>query len=135
LRSAISGPNLTQSHRRQPRWRAAIAGGVCFILAHPYQGTQLGTTNPAQTVRVLLADGTAQFAGATRAANTSLSAGTTYDVSALAGESLRLVTSSGRVVGRFAAPLTVTGPGSVSVPGLSSYCGSLELRPDGAGGV
>ncbi len=37
-----------------------------FILAHYYQGTSIGTTNPDQTVRVLLVTGQAAFAGATR---------------------------------------------------------------------
>ncbi|HEY5429713.1 MAG TPA: hypothetical protein VIK04_11395, partial [Solirubrobacteraceae bacterium] len=37
------------------------------ILAHYYQGTSLGSTSPARTVRVLLATGAASFIGATTA--------------------------------------------------------------------
>ena len=36
---------------------------------------------------------------------------------------------------RFAAPLTVTGPGPLRLAGHGHYRGSLEFRPDGAGGV
>ena len=32
-----------------------------FILAHYYQGTSIGTTNPDQTVRVLISTGSAAF--------------------------------------------------------------------------
>src|ERR1700733_2879707 len=39
------------------------------ILGHYYTGTQLGTTNPNQTVRVLLSSGPAAFAGATQIGN------------------------------------------------------------------
>src|SRR5271154_3871038 len=57
------------------------------ILAHYYTGTALGTTNPAQTVRVLLGSGSAAFAGATQAGTGTTQAGAkklnpsvTYDV-------------------------------------------------------
>ena len=123
-----------------------------FILAHYYQGTALGAADPSQTVRVLLADGAAAFSAATQAQGTLLSAPgapkpktqptskalaptTTYHVLATANGSLTLYSQSGTEIGRFAAPLTITGPGPLNVSGLGSYRGSLELRPDGSGGV
>ena len=106
------------------------------ILAHYYTGTALGTTNPAQTVRVLLGGGSAAFAGATQAGGKQLNPSLTYDVVPLANGSLKLVNqSNGKAVGTFKAPLTATGPAPLSVAGLGTYRGSLEFRPNGSGGV
>ena len=106
------------------------------ILAHYYTGTELGKTNPGQTVRVLLGSGSAAFAGATEAGDKKLNPSLTYDVVPLANGSLKLVNqTSGKMVGKFSAPLTATGPGFLSVAGLGSYRGSLEFRPNGSGGV
>ncbi len=106
------------------------------ILAHYYQGTALATTNPRQTVRVLLATGPASFAGATgvSGSGTRLSPTTTYTVKA-AGAKLAITTSAGRSMGTFAAPLTVTAPAAapLSVPGLGSYRGALVFSPAGGG--
>ena len=109
------------------------------ILAHYYQGTALATTNPGQTVRVLLATGPASFTGASAVSGsrTRLTAATTYTVKA-AGAKLTITTAAGKAVGTFAAPLTVTAPAHaaspVTVPGLGSYRGSLQFSP-AAGGV
>src|SRR6204780_4754847 len=57
-----------------------------FILAHYYQGTSLGTTDPERIVRVLLATGSASFSappappGAGPGPPAALRAGTTYTV-------------------------------------------------------
>ncbi len=104
------------------------------ILAAYYQGTTLASTNPARTVRVLLKTGSAAFSGATRAGRKRLQAAKTYTVQALANGELSLINPKGKRVGTFAAPLTVTGPGPLSVAGLGSYRGSLQFRP-AAGGV
>jgi stage II sporulation protein D len=107
-----------------------------FILAHYYQGTAIGTTNPNRTVRVLLATGSASFSGASAAGHTRLRTAYTYDVKLVAGSGLQLVTLAGRKVGpQFSGLVTVTGPKPVDVPGLGTYRGSLQFRPDGAGGV
>lgn len=106
-----------------------------FILAHYYSGTAIGTTDPSRVVRVLLSDGPAAFAGATRAGKKKLDPSLTYTLRALADGSLILSQSSGKKVGRFPAPLVVTGPGPLSVAGLGAYRGALEFRPDGHGGV
>jgi stage II sporulation protein D len=103
------------------------------ILAHYYQGTTLGSASPNRVVRVLLKSGSAAFSGATNAGSTTLNAGTTYSVQALSGSSLALVDPSGRRVGTFAAPLTVSGPGPLNLAGLGRYRGSLEFRPAGGG--
>jgi stage II sporulation protein D len=106
------------------------------ILGHYYTGTQIGTTDPNQIVRVLLSSGPAAFAGATRAANKHLNPSLTYDVTPLANGQLALVNqTTHKQVGKFDAPLTATGPALLSVAGLGAYRGSLEFRPDGSGGV
>ena len=106
------------------------------ILAHYYTGTALGTTNPAQTVRVLLGSGSAAFAGAVRAGGKKLNPSLTYDVVPLASGSLKLVNQSSRKpVGTFSPPLTAVGPGPLSLAGLGAYRGALEFRPNGSGGV
>ncbi len=114
--------------------------GYRFILAHYYQGTAIGSTNPDQLVRVLLSTGVASFSGATSAvpagsAPVTLAAGTTYDVTALSDGDLQVASAAGATVGTFAPPLSVSGPGPVDVPGKGEYRGALEFRPDGAGGV
>jgi stage II sporulation protein D len=106
------------------------------ILDHYYTGTALGTTNPAQTVRVLLGSGSAAFAGATHVGNKSLNPNLTYDVVPLGNGSLKVVNqSSGKAVGTFSAPLTAVGPGPLSLAGSGAYRGSLEFRPNGSGGI
>ena len=106
------------------------------ILAHDYTGTALGTTNPAQNVRVLLGSGLAAFAGATRVGNKQLNPSPTYDVVPLANGSSKIVNQSSRkTVGTFSAPLTATGPGLFSLAGVSTYRGALEFRPNGSGRV
>jgi stage II sporulation protein D len=106
------------------------------ILAHYYTGTQIGTTNPNQDVRVLLSSGPAAFAGATQAGNKKLNPSLTYDVAPLANGQLALVNQTTRKqVGKFNSPLTATGSEPLSVAGLGAYRGSLEFRPNGSGGV
>ena len=105
-----------------------------FILAHYYQGTQLGSTDPDQIVRVLLATGSASFTGATSAGRTQLDPSTTYDVTVLANSALQLQAQSGKSLGSFAAPLTVSGS-PLQVPGVGTYRGTLQFSPDGHGGV
>ncbi len=107
------------------------------ILAHYYQGTTLATTDPVQTVRVLLTSGKASFGGATQVAGSGvrLAATTTYTVKA-AGAKLTIVTAAGTPVGTFAAPLTVTagsGAPPLTVPGHGAYRGSLQFSPAGDG--
>jgi stage II sporulation protein D len=103
------------------------------ILAHYYQGTALGHTDPDRLVRVLLADGHASFSGATAAGRVALSATGTYTVT-LVGPGLAITASSGRVVATVPGPVTVTGPGPLASAG-GEYRGALVFRADGHGGV
>jgi stage II sporulation protein D len=105
------------------------------ILAHYYTGTSLGTVDPHRIVTVLLATGRAAFSGATRAGTKKLAPALTYDVHALANRQLRLFAPGGKLVGTFAAPLTASGTGPLTVPRLGSYRGMLEFRPGRSGRV
>lgn len=120
--------------------------GYPAILAHYYTGTALGQVRPGRVVRVLLATGTASFTGATDATGSINSTGATsatalhataaYSVIPAAGGLLQIVSAGGTPVGApVSAPLTVTGPAPLQVPGLGAYRGSLQFRPDGRGGV
>jgi stage II sporulation protein D len=106
-----------------------------YILGHYFRGTTLGHVDPTQTVRVLLSTGSAAFSGATRAGTKPVNPKLTYRVIAKADGSLVLLSSAGKKLGRFPAPLRVTGPGPLQVAGLGAYRGALEFRPDGGRGV
>jgi stage II sporulation protein D len=75
------------------------------------------------------------FNGATRAGGKQLQHGATYHVNANSDGSLTVLDQSGKKVGRFNAPLKISGPGPLDIAGKGLYRGSLELRPDGSGGV
>jgi stage II sporulation protein D len=109
--------------------------GYKFILHHYYRGTTLGQTDPNQIVRVLLSTGPASFSGAAAAAGKQIDPSTTYSVRPNADGSLTVLNPAGKKVATGPAPLVATGPGPLAVAGLGSYRGSLEFRPDGAGGV
>jgi stage II sporulation protein D len=114
-------------HGRDFRW----------ILGHYYQRTSVGRLDSNPTVRVLLSSGgDASFTGASSAGGVRLKPSAAYSVRALANGQMSLVDSRGRQVTRFTgAPLVVGGAGPVNVAGLGPYRGSLELRPNGAGGI
>ena len=102
-----------------------------FILAHYYQRTALGTTDPTQIVRVLISNGGASFSGATAAGTQKLKAGDTYSVKALSDGTLALYDQAGKKLARFQAPLRVTGPAPLEVVGKGLYRGALEFRAVG----
>jgi stage II sporulation protein D len=109
------------------------------ILAHYYQGTSIGTTNPGQTVSVLLQSGSAAFSGATSASGAGghpakLQAGQTYTVAVIGG-SLTLHPNSGKAITGLRAPLSVSGPGPLQLAGLGPYRGSLVFTPAGGNSV
>jgi stage II sporulation protein D len=107
-----------------------------WILAHYYRSTTLGTTDPRQTVTVLLSTGSAAFSGATKAGTKKLKAGKTYVVAPNADGTLTLApVGGGKKITELAAPLVVSGPGPLDLAGLGQYRGSLEFRPDGSGGI
>jgi stage II sporulation protein D len=108
------------------------------ILGHYYAATTLGTVPTSQHVRVLMTTrGTVAFAGASRAGGHTLSPSRRYTATA-SGGSIAVVSSTGRAVGTFAAPLRVSGPGPLTLFGTAGngvrdgrYRGALELRPAG----
>jgi stage II sporulation protein D len=102
-----------------------------FILGHYYQGTSIGTTNPDQTVRVLIATGSAAFSGASSAGGKRLKPGHTYSVRAMSDGTLSLYDQNGKKVGQFQSPLRATGPSPLELAGKGSYRGALELRAVG----
>ncbi len=107
-----------------------------FILAHYYQGTSVGSTDPNRIVRVLLATGRASFSGADAAGAITLKPAETYTVKLISGGRLAIIGTAGKRVGpTLAAPLTVTGSAPLTVRGLGTYRGTLQFRPDGQGGV
>jgi len=107
------------------------------ILAHYYTGTELGTTDPAATVRVLIqSTGTASFSGASQAGTRRLNPSRTFKVRRRGSAQVDLLSSAGRRIATFSAPLQVSGPdGVVQLGGAGAYRGVLEFRPDTFGGV
>ncbi len=83
---------------------ALHGAGYKTILAHYYQGTALATTNPRQTVRVLLATGSGVVCRGHRRVRITHPprAATTYTVRP-AGAKLAIVTAAGKPVGTFAS--------------------------------
>jgi stage II sporulation protein D len=107
------------------------------ILRHYYTDTEVGTTDPRQTVRVLLqSTGTASFSGAVRAGSRPLSPTRTYRVRRHGGAQVDLLSARGRRIATFTAPLGVAGAGGVvNLGGSGSYRGVLEFRPGTFSGV
>jgi stage II sporulation protein D len=104
-----------------------------FILAHYYEGTTIGSTDPRQLVRVLISTGSATFSGASHAGATKLDPTVTYSVRALSGGKLGLYSASGKKLATSAAPLRVSGSRPLSADGKGTYRGALEFRADGRG--
>jgi stage II sporulation protein D len=107
------------------------------ILSHYYRGTELGTTDPNATVRVLIqSTGTATFSGASAAGTRALNPSQTYQVRRRGSSQVDLLSAAGKRIATFSAPLQVSGPaGVVALGGVGSYHGVLEFRPDTFGGV
>src|SRR3954451_12185946 len=100
------------------------------ILQHYYTGTTLGTTDPAQAVRVLLgAPSRARISGARQAGTRRLDPALTYTVRRHGVSQVDLYTGAKRVA-TFTAPLQVAGGGGVTtLGGYGSYRGVLEFTP------
>jgi stage II sporulation protein D len=105
------------------------------ILGHYYTGTKLGTTAPAQPVRVLLSSSlSASFTGASRGGTKTLSPGRTYTARAHGMGSVDLL-RGGKRVGTFSGPLQVAGGDGTLVTGGRRYRGTLTFVPDPLGGI
>jgi len=107
------------------------------ILADYYAQTTIGHVSPTEPLTVLLrASGPAVFTGADRIVGSRrrLDPGASYSVVA-AGSRLRLLAPGGRAWGTYPAPLTVRGPGPLTLQGSGTYRGALVFRPAARGGV
>jgi stage II sporulation protein D len=114
--------------------------GVTYdrILAHYYQRTALGATDPNRTVRVLIqSTPAASFSGAARAGSRTLNAGKRYRVRRYGASQVALYGAGGKRLGVYTAPLEVApaSGGVLSLGGAGSYRGRLEFRPDVFAGV
>jgi stage II sporulation protein D len=101
------------------------------ILAHYYSGTALGTTDPNAKVRIQLIPDTssATISGARQAGSRKLDPAKTYAVKRR-GLTQVDVSSGGKRVATFTAPLQVAGDGGVTALGGSGrYRGVLEFAP------
>jgi stage II sporulation protein D len=101
------------------------------ILAHYYTGTTLATTDPSRKVRVQLVAQTssARISGARQAGSRRLDPTQTYVIKRR-GLSQVDLSSGGRRLATFTAPLQVAGEGGVTtLGGHGSYRGVLELAP------
>lgn len=112
------------------------------ILAHFFQGTEIGQAPDDTVVRVLLqSPQTARFSGATNAGTKKLDPAKTYGATA-AGEQVKLLGDGGRTLATFNAPLRVTNAADEPVKLLGTagngvpngtYRGWFEFRPGSMG--
>ncbi len=107
------------------------------ILAHYYTGTALGTTDPDRAVRIQLIAQTssARITGARQAGTRKLDPTKTYTVKRRGLSQVELSTA-GRRVASFTAPLEVAGDGGVTKLGsLGGYRGVLQFAPTVFSGI
>jgi stage II sporulation protein D len=104
--------------------------GYEFILDHYYSGIALGTLTGTRVVRVLLdiSPGDVGFSGATSACGKPLAPGQEYEASR-AGSAVQLRDGAGRLVAACGRKLRAAGPGKVTIAGLGTYRGALEVVP------
>jgi stage II sporulation protein D len=104
--------------------------GYRFILAHYYTGTTIGETSGPQVVRVLLeiAPGDVGFSGATGACGKSLDPSRSYQAHR-DGKRVKLRSSAGVPVADCGGKLRAAGNGRISIAGLGTYRGALEVLP------
>ena len=102
------------------------------ILGHYYTGTSLGTTDPNRQMRIQLAASTAaaRISGAVQAGSHKLDPALTYVVRRRGISQVEL-SSDGKQVGLFTAPLQVAGlNGVTALANRGSYRGILEFAPN-----
>jgi stage II sporulation protein D len=79
---------------------------------------------------------TPSFSGASQAGSRRVDPGRTYRVRRRGSAQVDLLSSTGRRIATFSAPLQVSAPtGIVQLGGSGAYRGVLEFRPDAFGGV
>src|SRR6478609_4388798 len=109
----------------QHGWNAAQ------ILSHYYNGTALGTTDPAAKVRIRLIEETssARISGARQAGSRKLDPAVTYTLKRRGLTQVDL-SASGRRLATFTAPLQVAGLNEITtLGGKGAYRGVLEFKP------
>ncbi|WP_028064399.1 SpoIID/LytB domain-containing protein [Solirubrobacter soli] len=106
------------------------------ILAHYYTGTAPGTTDPNRKVRIELVDDTrsASFSGAKQAGSRKLDPTKTYTVKRRGLTQVDL-SSGGKKLATFTAPLQVAGNPVTALSGVGTYRGVLEFTPTSFKGV
>lgn len=104
--------------------------GYRQILRHYYRGIRVEETTTAPQVTVLLAisPGDVSFSGATGACRRSLDPSRTYRAHRR-GDSVRLLSSSGKLLARCGERLHAGGRRMVRIDGVGTYRGALEAVP------
>jgi stage II sporulation protein D len=104
--------------------------GYRYILGHYYTGTTIGTLPQTRVVRVLLdiSSGEVGFSGATSACGQALDPGREYEASR-AGGAVRLLGPGGALVAACGRKLRAAGAGRITITGLGTYRGALEVVP------
>lgn len=101
-----------------------------FILAHYYRGSSIGQVEGAKIVRVLLdiSPGDVGFSGATSACGLALDATRDYEAHR-DGNRMKLRSSSGKPLADCGTKLRAAGRGKVTIAGVGTYRGVLEVVP------
>lgn len=104
--------------------------GYRFILAHYYRGTTLGQVEGLRIVRVLLdiSPDDIGFSGATSACGKALDPARTY-AAHRNGSRVKLRNAGGMSLADCGRKLRAAGSGKVSIEGLGTYRGALEVVP------
>jgi stage II sporulation protein D len=101
-----------------------------FILAHYYQGTTIGQVANTRIVRVLLdiSPDDVGFSGATSACGQALDPARNYEAHRN-GSRVKLRSSGGKTLADCGRKLRAAGHGRISIAGIGTYRGALEVVP------
>jgi stage II sporulation protein D len=104
--------------------------GYRFILAHYYQGTTIGQVSGSPIVRVLLdiSPGDVGFSGASGACGKALDPARSYEAHR-DGSHVKLRSSAGKPLADCGGKLRAAGRGKISIAGVGTYRGALEVVP------
>jgi stage II sporulation protein D len=104
--------------------------GYRFILAHYYQGTTIGQVERTRIVRVLLkiSSGDVGFSDATSACGEALDPARSYEAHRN-GSRVKLRSSGGKTLADCGRKLRAAGHGRISIAGIGTYRGALEVVP------
>jgi stage II sporulation protein D len=101
-----------------------------FILAHYYQGSTIGRVSGPSVVRVLLeiSPGDVGFSAATSACGIALDPGQSYEAHR-EGARVKLRGAAGKPLADCGGRLRAAGRGKVTIAGVGTYRGALEVVP------